>query len=101
MNEALTNIVRDLNKLRLTLSQSKEETANYQAGLSTRLTNLKLTVEELKEKTWKLDVNTRSNLVFYGIREDGSGSNAEFAVKEVGGGTTGCTLYSHSTLGHI
>ena len=83
VNEALTNIVRDLNKFRISLSQSKEEGTNYQAQLSSRITNLKLTVEDLKEKTWKLDVNTRSNLVFYGIKEDGNCCNAEFSVKEV------------------
>ena len=83
VNEALTNIVRDLNKFRISLSQSKEEGDSYQAQLSSRITNLKLTVEDLKEKTWKLDNNTRSNLVFYGIKEDGSCCNAEFAVKEV------------------
>lgn len=89
VNEALTNIVRDLNKFRHSLAQSKEETTNYQGQLTSRLTNLKLTVEDLKEKTWKLDVNTRSNLVFYGIKEDGNCCNAEFSVKEVRGeGTT-------------
>lgn len=86
VNEALTNIVRDLNKFRISLSQSKEEGDAYQAQLSSRITNLKLTVEDLKEKTWKLDVNTRSNLVFYGIKEDGNCCNAEFSVKEVRSG---------------
>ena len=81
--------MRDLNKFRHSLAQSKEETTNYQGQLTSRLTNLKLTVEDLKEKTWKLDVNTRSNLVFYGIKEDGNCCNAEFSVKEVRGeGTT-------------
>ena len=75
--------MRDLNNVRLSLSQSQQETTNGQAGLTSRLTSLKLAVEDLKEKTWKLDLNTRTNLVFYGIKEDGSCCNAEFAVKEV------------------
>ena len=75
--------MRDLNQVRSGLSQSQEETTNGQACLTSRLTSLKLSVEELKEKTWKLDLNTRTNLVFYGIKEDGSCCNAEFAVKEV------------------
>ena len=102
MNEALTSIVRDLNKFRGVLSQSKvcqlmpkvkimintnlnlkDQSDTYQREVTSRLTNIKRTVEDLKEKTWKLDNNTRSNLVFYGIKEDGSCCNAEFAVKEV------------------
>ena len=102
MNEALTSIVRDLNKFRGVLSQSKvcqlmpkvkiminsnlnlkDQSDTYQREVNSRLTNIKRTVEDLKEKTWKLDNNTRSNLVFYGIKEDGSCCNAEFAVKEV------------------
>ena len=75
--------MRDLNKFRSCLSQSQEEKTNGQAGITSRLTSLKLAVEELKEKTWKLDLNTRTNLIFYGIKEDGSCCNAEFAVKEV------------------
>ena len=83
VNEALTNLVRDLNKLRSNFAQSRESSETYQREVSGRMTALKRTVEDLKEKTWKLDNNTRSNLVFYGIREDGSCCNAEFAVKEV------------------
>lgn len=83
MNDALTNIVRDLNKFRSVLSQNKDQQETYHREVTSRLTNLKRTVEDLKEKTWKLDNNTRSNLVFYGIKEDGSCCNAEFAVKEV------------------
>ena len=40
-------------------------------------------MEELKEKTWELDTNTRNNLVFYGIKEDGTTGNTEWAVREV------------------
>merc|ERR1711971_212239 len=69
MNEALTSIVRDLNKFRGVLSQSKDQSDSYQREVNSRLTNIKRTVEDLKEKTWKLDNNTRSNLVFYGIKE--------------------------------
>ena len=61
----------------------KDQSDSYQREVNSRLTNIKRTVEDLKEKTWKLDNNTRSNLVFYGIKEDGSCCNAEFAVKEV------------------
>ena len=83
MNEALTSIVRDLNILKTNLSQSRDESESNQREVTLRMTALKRTVEDLKEKTWKLDNNTRSNLVFYGIKEDGSCCNAEFAVKEV------------------
>ena len=111
MNEALTSIVRDLNKFRGILSQSKvcqlmpkvkiminsnlnlkDQSDTYQREVNSRLTNIKRTVEDLKEKTWKLDNNTRSNLVFYGIKEDGSCCNAEFAVKEVLGKDKECFL---------
>ena len=61
----------------------QDQSDSYQREVNSRLTNIKRTVEDLKEKTWKLDNNTRSNLVFYGIKEDGSCCNAEFAVKEV------------------
>ena len=61
----------------------KDQSDTYQREVNSRLTNIKRTVEDLKEKTWKLDNNTRSNLIFYGIKEDGSCCNAEFAVKEV------------------
>ena len=83
MNEALTSIVRDLNILKTNLSQSRDESESTQREVTLRMTALKRTVEDLKEKTWKLDNNTRSNLIFYGIKEDGSCCNAEFAVKEV------------------
>ena len=65
------------------LNLLKDQSDSYQREVNSRLTNIKRTVEDLKEKTWKLDNNTRSNLVFYGIKEDGSCCNAEFAVKEV------------------
>ena len=65
------------------LNLLKDQSDSYQREVNSRLNNIKRTVEDLKEKTWKLDNNTRSNLVFYGIKEDGSCCNAEFAVKEV------------------
>ena len=40
-------------------------------------------MEDLKEKTWELDTNTRNNLVFYGIKEEGVPGNTEWAVREV------------------
>ena len=40
-------------------------------------------VEDLKEKTWELDTNTRNNLVFYGMKEDGATGNSEWAVREL------------------
>ena len=40
-------------------------------------------VEDLKEKTWELDTNTRNNLVIYGIKEEGNPGNTEWAVREV------------------
>ena len=47
-----------------------------------KLHYIRRVVEDLKEKTWELDTNTRNNLVFYGIQEEGSG-NTEWAVREV------------------
>ena len=47
-----------------------------------KISFLRRNVEELKEKTWELDSNTRNNLVFYGIKEEGQG-NTEWAVREV------------------
>ena len=81
MNEALTNIVRDLNKFRSVLSQSKDQSESYQREVHSRLTSIKRTVEDLKEKTWKLDNNTRSNLVFYGVKEEAD--TPDTLVKEV------------------
>ena len=39
--------------------------------------------EELREKTWELDTNKRNNLVLYGVREEASPGNTEWAVREV------------------
>ena len=63
-----------------------------------KLTSLKRGLEDLKEKTWKLDTNTRNNLVFYGIKEDGTCCNAEFAVKEVNSKIDLLTLFDCSDL---
>ena len=53
-----------------------------------KLSFIRRNVEELKEKTWELDTNTRNNLVFYGIKEEGNPGNTEWAVREV----TLCTM---------
>ena len=47
---------------------------------------LRRVVEELREKTWELDTNKRNNLVLYGIREEASPGNTEWAVREVSTG---------------
>ena len=44
---------------------------------------LRRVVEELREKTWELDTNKRNNLVLYGVREEASPGNTEWAVREV------------------
>ena len=48
-----------------------------------KLSYIRRVVEDLKEKTWELDTNTRNNLVFYGIKEEGAPGNTEWAVREV------------------
>ena len=83
MNDALTDLVRDINKFRNLLAETREKTENSEEEVMSRLTTMRRTVEELKEKTWKLDSSTRNNLVFYGIKEDAGGGNTEWAVKEV------------------
>ena len=50
---------------------------------------LRRVVEELREKTWELDTNKRNNLVLYGVREEASPGNTEWAVREVSN-----TIYS-------
>ena len=48
-----------------------------------KLNYIRRVVEDLKEKTWELDTNTRNNLVFYGIKEESAPGNTEWAVREV------------------
>ena len=83
MNDALTDLVRDINKFRSLLAETREKTDNSEEDVMSRLTAMRRTVEELKEKTWKLDSSTKNNLVFYGIKEDAGSGNTEWAVKEV------------------
>ena len=52
---------------------------------------LRRVVEELREKTWELDTNKRNNLVLYGVREEASPGNTEWAVREVSN-----TIYSNT-----
>ena len=64
------------------LADTRDKTENSEEEVMSKLTAMRRTVEELKEKTWKLDTSTKNNLVFYGIKEDASG-NTEWTVKEV------------------
>ena len=70
MNEALTDLVQDINKLRTDLAEMGEKTENHHEEAVSKLQSMNKTVEELKEKTWELDTSNRNNLVFYGIKED-------------------------------
>ena len=82
MDDAVSDLVKDINKLRLELgdTRSKGESANEE--LLGKLSFMRRLVEELREKTWELDTNTRNNLVIYGIKEEGNPGNTEWAVKE-------------------
>ena len=58
-------------QFRSQLGQTKEKSESHQEEVKARLASMRRTVEELKEKTWKLDTSTRNNLVFYGIKVGG------------------------------
>ena len=83
MNDALSDLVRDINKFRTALMETREKTETSEEEVMSKLLAMRRTVEELKEKTWELDTSTRNNLVFYGIKEDAGSGNTEWAVKEV------------------
>ena len=83
MNDALSDLVRNINQFRTDLADTKEKTEKSSDEVMSKLLAMRRTVEELKEKTWELDTSTRNNLVFYGIKEDAGSGNTEWAVKEV------------------
>ena len=83
MNDALSDLVRNINQFRTDLVETKDKTENSGEEVMNKLLAMRRTVEELKEKTWELDTSTRNNLVFYGIKEDAGSGNTEWAVKEV------------------
>ena len=83
MNDALSDLVRNINMFRTDLAETKEKTDISGEEVMNKLLAMRRTVEELKEKTWELDTSTRNNLVFYGIKEDAGSGNTEWAVKEV------------------
>ena len=83
MNDALSDLVRDINKFRTSPVETREKTETSEEEVMSKLLAMRRTVEELKEKTWELDTSTRNNLVFYGIKEDAGSGNTEWAVKEV------------------
>ena len=83
MEDALSDLVRDINKLRLELTETRQQDSLLQQEFFRKLTYITRVVEDLKEKTWELDTNTRNNLVFYGLKEDGTGGNSEWAVREL------------------
>ena len=81
--DALTDLVRDINKLRTDLAEMGEKTENHHEEAVSKLQSMNKTVEELKEKTWELDPSNRNKLVFYGIKEEAGSGNTELTVKEV------------------
>ena len=83
MNDALSDLVRNINQFRTDLAETKEATETSVEDVLSKVLAVRRTVEELKEKAWELDTNTRNNLVFYGIKEDAGSGNTEWAVKEV------------------
>ena len=100
MNDALSDLVRDINKFRTDLSETKEKTENSEEEVMTKLLSMRRMVEELKEKTWELDTSTRDNLVFYGIKEDAGSGNTEWAVKEVSKDRTNIKYGTKSVAGY-
>ena len=83
MNDALSDLVRNINMFRTDLAETKEKTDISGEEVMNKLLAMRRTVGELKEKTWELDTTYRNNLVFYGIKEDAGSGNTEWAVKEV------------------
>ena len=83
MTNAVTDLVRDMNRFRANLAEMEQKTGQSHEEMMGRLQVIKNTVEELKETTWELDPSTNDNLVFYGIKEDDGSGNIVCAVKEV------------------
>ena len=82
MDDAVSDLVKDITKLRLDLGDIRIKGESCNEGLLGKLSFMRRLVEELREKTWELDTNTRNNLVIYGIKEEGNPGNTEWAVKE-------------------
>ena len=82
MDDAVSDLVKDINKLRLELGDTRSKGESVNEELLGKLSFMRRLVEELREKTWELDTNTRNNLVIYGIKEEGNPGNTEWAVKE-------------------
>ena len=82
MDDAVSDLVKDINKLRLDLGDTRSKSESCNEELLGKLSFMRRLVEELREKTWELDTNTRNNLVIYGIKEEGNPGNTEWAVKE-------------------
>jgi len=77
MDDAVSDLIRDINKLRSDLSDSRTHSDSVHDEILGKIIFLRRNVEELKEKTWELDSNTRNNLVFYGIKEEGQGNSGQ------------------------
>ena len=68
MDDAVSDLVKDINKLRLDLGDTRSKGESCNEELLGKLSFMRRLVEELREKTWELDTNTRNNLVIYGIK---------------------------------
>ena len=66
--KTLEGLIKDISNVRLDIDNTNQETEINNEDVIQKLTVLRRMVEELKEKTWELDTNTRNNLVIYGVK---------------------------------
>ena len=66
--KTLEGLIKDISNVRLDIDNTNQETEINNQDVIQKLTVLRRMVEELKEKTWELDTNTRNNLVIYGVK---------------------------------
>ena len=82
LDEGLEYMRSEVRVLRIRVDSGVERADKTSEDATTTVTKLEKAMDGLKEEMWELDTNNRNNLVFYGIREEGTGSG-EAAVREV------------------
>ena len=65
MNDALSDLVRNINQFRTDLVETKDKTENSGEEVMNKLLAMRRTVEELKEKTWELDTSKQPCVLWY------------------------------------
>ena len=83
MNHVLTDMIRNINKFRATLAETRMKAENSEEKVMSNLLAISKMMEELRDKTWHMDTCAKNNPVFYGIKEDVGSDNSESTVKEV------------------